>query len=224
MGSQESIDTESIIRDCIKYAEKIRPFIVDSSALLHRYLNEGKSILFEGAQATLLDIDHGTYPVRHFFQRVRGRSRFRSGHFSKARPLSRRNHEGLHDTRWNGAISHRSQRHERRNNPERRSGIRSHNRPATALRVVRRTSRPLFGNDQFSDLACSYQDRRARSLSPRFPSAPNTNTRDPRSKISLPKSRCSKKSSLSIECSRAGKLRLLDFASGSNSPQKRRTI
>jgi adenylosuccinate synthase len=30
--------------------------------LLHRYLNEGKSILFEGAQATLLDIDHGTYP------------------------------------------------------------------------------------------------------------------------------------------------------------------
>jgi len=62
LGSQEPIDTESIIRDCLKYAEKIRPFIVDSSALLHRYLNEGKSILFEGAQATLLDIDHGTYP------------------------------------------------------------------------------------------------------------------------------------------------------------------
>src|SRR5262245_14054915 len=62
LGSQDAIDVESIVCDCIKYAERIRPFIVDSSALLHRYLNEGKSVLFEGAQATLLDIDHGTYP------------------------------------------------------------------------------------------------------------------------------------------------------------------
>ena len=40
----------------------MRPYIVESSKLLNELLDEGKSILFEGAQATMLDIDHGTYP------------------------------------------------------------------------------------------------------------------------------------------------------------------
>ena len=44
------------------YAERLRPYICESSLLLNNMLEEGKSILFEGAQATLLDIDHGTYP------------------------------------------------------------------------------------------------------------------------------------------------------------------
>ncbi len=44
------------------YAERLRPYICESSLLLNNMLEDGKSILFEGAQATLLDIDHGTYP------------------------------------------------------------------------------------------------------------------------------------------------------------------
>jgi len=43
-------------------AEKIAPFVCDTAALLNRALTEGKSIVFEGAQGTMLDIDHGTYP------------------------------------------------------------------------------------------------------------------------------------------------------------------
>ncbi len=43
-------------------ADKIRGFVTDTSALVNRALAEGKSILFEGAQGTMLDIDHGTYP------------------------------------------------------------------------------------------------------------------------------------------------------------------
>ena len=58
----ETIDAERICADYEGYGKKIRPFVVDSSALLNRLLREGKSILFEGAQATLLDIDHGTFP------------------------------------------------------------------------------------------------------------------------------------------------------------------
>jgi adenylosuccinate synthase len=46
----------------LPYAERLRPYIVESSKLLNDMLAEGKNILFEGAQATMLDIDHGTYP------------------------------------------------------------------------------------------------------------------------------------------------------------------
>lgn len=44
------------------YADRMRPMIADTSLLLSRFLAEGKNILFEGAQGTLLDLDHGTYP------------------------------------------------------------------------------------------------------------------------------------------------------------------
>ncbi|MGH9465427.1 MAG: adenylosuccinate synthase [Thermoanaerobaculia bacterium] len=42
--------------------ERLRPYLTDTAALLGRWLAEGKSLLFEGAQATLLDVDHGSYP------------------------------------------------------------------------------------------------------------------------------------------------------------------
>jgi adenylosuccinate synthase len=44
------------------YARRLRPFVGDTSLLVDRALRDGKQVLFEGAQATLLDLDHGTYP------------------------------------------------------------------------------------------------------------------------------------------------------------------
>jgi adenylosuccinate synthase len=44
------------------FAQRLRPHIADTSLLVDRALREGKNVLFEGAQATLLDLDHGTYP------------------------------------------------------------------------------------------------------------------------------------------------------------------
>jgi adenylosuccinate synthase len=61
-GLSETVDSESVCRDYLKFAERIRPFVIDSSAFLNRLISVGKKLLFEGAQATLLDIDHGTYP------------------------------------------------------------------------------------------------------------------------------------------------------------------
>src|SRR6201998_980312 len=43
-------------------AEEVRPFVTDTGRLLHEVLREGGSVMFEGAQGTMLDIDHGTYP------------------------------------------------------------------------------------------------------------------------------------------------------------------
>ncbi len=53
---------EQICETYLPMAERIRPYIVESSLFLNEQLESGRSILFEGAQATMLDIDHGTYP------------------------------------------------------------------------------------------------------------------------------------------------------------------
>jgi adenylosuccinate synthase len=56
------IDGQAICDEYRAYAERIRPYVADCSLLLHREIRKGKKILFEGAQGTHLDIDHGTYP------------------------------------------------------------------------------------------------------------------------------------------------------------------
>lgn len=56
------LDAEEIIREYQAYADKIRPFVCDTITLLNKQVDAGKKILFEGAQATMLDIDYGTYP------------------------------------------------------------------------------------------------------------------------------------------------------------------
>ena len=56
------LDAEEIIREYEGYAERLRPFVCDTITLLNEEVDAGKKILFEGAQATMLDIDYGTYP------------------------------------------------------------------------------------------------------------------------------------------------------------------
>ncbi|AFY40295.1 Adenylosuccinate synthetase [[Leptolyngbya] sp. PCC 7376] len=58
----EPLDADEVIAEYREYAEKLRPHIVDSSLKVSRGVKAKKNVLFEGAQGTLLDIDHGTYP------------------------------------------------------------------------------------------------------------------------------------------------------------------
>jgi adenylosuccinate synthase len=58
----EPLDTEAIYQKCCKYSELLSPFITNTTEYLHRSIDEGKNILFEGAQGALLDLDHGTFP------------------------------------------------------------------------------------------------------------------------------------------------------------------
>ncbi len=62
IASPSKIEAREIFKQYATYAEKLAPYIRDVSSLLARLIKEGKRILFEGAQGTLLDIDHGTYP------------------------------------------------------------------------------------------------------------------------------------------------------------------
>ena len=56
------MDAEEIIEEYLGYADRLRPHVADTSLLVHEAIQAGKEVLFEGAQGTLLDIDHGTYP------------------------------------------------------------------------------------------------------------------------------------------------------------------
>src|SRR5436305_3068832 len=58
----EPLDADRMYTEYAQAAEKIAPFVCDAALLLNQALAQGESVLFEGAQGTMLDIDHGTYP------------------------------------------------------------------------------------------------------------------------------------------------------------------
>jgi adenylosuccinate synthase len=58
----EPFDLETVAAQYEGYAQRLRPLVADTSLYVDTALREGKAVLFEGAQATLLDLDHGTYP------------------------------------------------------------------------------------------------------------------------------------------------------------------
>ena len=60
--NSEPLDADKMYHDYAEAAEQITPFVCDTAVLLNQALTNGESILFEGAQGTMLDIDHGTYP------------------------------------------------------------------------------------------------------------------------------------------------------------------
>jgi adenylosuccinate synthase len=60
--NSEPLDADKMYTEYAQAAEKIAPFVCDTAVLLNQALASGESILFEGAQGTMLDIDHGTYP------------------------------------------------------------------------------------------------------------------------------------------------------------------
>jgi adenylosuccinate synthase len=58
----ETFELEEVAARYESYAQRLRPYVADTSLLVDRALREGRNVLFEGAQGTLLDLDHGTYP------------------------------------------------------------------------------------------------------------------------------------------------------------------
>lgn len=60
--NSQPLDPEKVIAEALSYAERLRPMVTDVSAVLNAGMDEGKQYLFEGAQGSMLDIDHGTYP------------------------------------------------------------------------------------------------------------------------------------------------------------------
>ena len=60
--NRKNISVSEILEEYLAYAEILRPYVADTSLLLDKALKAGKTVLLEGSQGTLLDVDHGTYP------------------------------------------------------------------------------------------------------------------------------------------------------------------
>ena len=58
----EPFDYDTVLKEYLDYAEQLRPYVADTGVVMDELFAAGKKVLFEGAQATFLDIDHGTYP------------------------------------------------------------------------------------------------------------------------------------------------------------------
>ena len=60
--NRNNINVEDVLAEYLNYAEILRPYVADTALILNKALEAGKTVLLEGSQGTLLDVDHGTYP------------------------------------------------------------------------------------------------------------------------------------------------------------------
>ncbi|PPF11226.1 adenylosuccinate synthase [Rathayibacter sp. AY1G1] len=60
--NRRAILVEQVLEDLLQYTERLRPMVADTSLILSQALDAGRTVLFEAGQATMLDVDHGTYP------------------------------------------------------------------------------------------------------------------------------------------------------------------
>jgi adenylosuccinate synthase len=60
--NRNNINVDDVLAEYLNYAEILRPYVADTALLLNKALEAGKTVLLEGSQGTLLDVDHGTYP------------------------------------------------------------------------------------------------------------------------------------------------------------------
>lgn len=60
--NRRRVDVDVVTAELLSYAERVRPMVVDSSLELNQALDRGETVVFEAGQATMLDVDHGTYP------------------------------------------------------------------------------------------------------------------------------------------------------------------
>ncbi len=60
--NRKAVTVDSVVEELLSYVDRLRPMVADTGLLLNQALDRGQTVLLEGGQATLLDVDHGTYP------------------------------------------------------------------------------------------------------------------------------------------------------------------
>ena len=134
----------------LEYGERMKPWVADISVFLARTSAAGRPILFEGAQGTLLDIDHGTYPFVTSSNSTIGGVCTGPRRQSQDDQRRARGRQSLRDTCRRRADADRADRCERRSSARQRQGVRIGHWPASALRLVRRSGRAICGAHQRS--------------------------------------------------------------------------
>ena len=156
----EPLELEEVAARYEGYAQRLRPIVGDTSLLVDEALRAGKEVLFEGAQGTLLDLDHGTYPFVTSSNPVASGAATGIGIGPNAdRPRARRR-EGVRDARRRGPVPVR----DRGPRPGARAGarrrVRHGHRPRPPLRLARPRRAPLRRARERDHLARADEARR----------------------------------------------------------------
>ena len=126
-----TLDPDQVTDEYLAYRPRFEPHVTDTSLLVNKALDEGREVLFEGAQGTLLDIDFGTYPFVTSSNPIAGGACAGAGVGPDAhRPRGRRG-QGLHHARRRGSVPDRAVRRGRQRHVRGRPGVRHDHRAAS---------------------------------------------------------------------------------------------
>ncbi len=153
---------EDVLADVRRFWPRLQPLVTDVSLHLHRAMAAGKRVMFEGAQGTLLDIDHGTYPFVTSSNATAGGAATGLGLGPRAIGAGARRREGVHDSRRRRTVTDGADGGDRRAPARDGTGVRRVHRTAAALRLVRRRCGALRGPRQRPRRPRDHQARRAR--------------------------------------------------------------
>ena len=162
--NRRAITVDEILEEIHGYADRLKPMVADTSLVLNQALDRGETVLFEGAQATMLDVDHGTYPFVTSSNPIAGGV----GPGAGIGPTRIDRIIGVikaYTTRvGSGPVPDRALRRRRRAAARDRCGVRYDDRAAAPVRLVRRGHRPLRGPDQRAHRVLPDQARLPRRL------------------------------------------------------------
>ena len=125
-----------------EYAPRVAPMIGDTVGLVHDALDAGRNVLMEGAQATFLDLDHGTYPFVTSSNPVAGGACTGTGLGPRRHRPGHRHRQGVRHPGRRRAVPDRARRRPRGAARHPRPGVRHGDRPPPPLRLVRRGDGP----------------------------------------------------------------------------------
>ena len=142
--NRRALSVDAVVEEYLGYADRLRPMVADTALVVNQALDEGKVVLLEGGQGTLLDVDHGTYPFVTSSNPTTGGACTGSGIGPTRITRTIGDPEGLHDARRRRPVPDRAVRRERRDAAHGRPRVRRRPPAGTApLRLVRRPGGPL---------------------------------------------------------------------------------
>jgi adenylosuccinate synthase len=126
--NRRGIDADRVAEQYLGFAERVGRYIADTGLVLNKALDDGQVVLLEGAQATLLDVDHGTYPF---------------GDWPDPDHEGCRDPQGVHDPGRRWPFPDRADQRTGRVAAQDRRRVRHHDRPAAADRLAGHRDRPV---------------------------------------------------------------------------------
>ena len=159
--ARRSVGARRSSTSCCRTPTGCAPMVADTALLLDQALDRGETVLLEAGQATLLDVDHGTYPFVTSSSATAGGACTGSGIPPTRIDRVIGDRQGVHDPGRRGPVPDRAPRRHRRAPAQGRRRVRHHDRPAAPVRLVRRGDRPVRRPRQRRHRLRAHQARRA---------------------------------------------------------------